>query len=89
MTRSKVSLHNGNTGKQERHFSRSGLNDNVRSPVKKSGAGNSNWGSYVDEIAIVENSHEEQNEVHRDDGQKLQLVDEETFQALRHPEQNV
>ncbi|SAM04707.1 hypothetical protein [Absidia glauca] len=86
MTRSKDHLQ---TGKQERHFARNGQNDNVRSPVKKSGAGHANWGSYADEIAIVEDVHAEQTEVSRDNDKKLQLVDKETFQSLRHPEQNV
>ncbi|KAI8339688.1 hypothetical protein BC941DRAFT_421181 [Chlamydoabsidia padenii] len=86
MTRSKDQLQNG---KQERHFARNGLNDNVRSPVKKSGAGHANWGTYADEIAVVEDAHMEYNDVSRDQDQKLQLVDKETFHSLRHPEQNV
>ncbi|KAI9303617.1 hypothetical protein BJ944DRAFT_268105 [Cunninghamella echinulata] len=73
--------------KNERHVARNGLSD-IRSPIKKAGAGHGNWGTYVDLEEFAEEDMKDQ-QVFRENSNKLQLVDEETFQSLRQSEQNV
>ncbi|CAO3634615.1 unnamed protein product [Cunninghamella echinulata] len=84
MTRSTNHIVNN---KNERHVARNGLSD-IRSPIKKAGAGHGNWGTYVDFEEFSEEDMKDQ-QVFRENSNKLQLVDEETFQSLRQSEQNV
>ncbi|KAI8074043.1 hypothetical protein BC940DRAFT_289860 [Gongronella butleri] len=80
MTRSKDAPYTQN---HDRHVARNGAD--IRGTMKKNGAGQGNWGSYEDEFSFVD---EDAHAPTAQSRQKLQLVDEETFQSLRQTEQN-
>ncbi|ORX62683.1 hypothetical protein DM01DRAFT_1003459 [Hesseltinella vesiculosa] len=79
MTRSKDNIYSYS---HDRHVARNGAD--IRGTVKKAGAGHGNWGSYADEIAIVEEDNKYEPMSHH----RQKLVDQETFQNLRQHEQN-
>ncbi|KAI9269286.1 hypothetical protein BDA99DRAFT_504069 [Phascolomyces articulosus] len=86
MTRTKKDPY---AAKHEKHVARNGLTD-IRSPLKKSGAGFGNWGLVGDELVDVKDDIHEQavTEVNKDT--KLQLVDSKVFEHLhRRGEQQV
>ncbi|CAO3632450.1 unnamed protein product [Cunninghamella blakesleeana] len=87
MTRSKEYTPNNKNDRHDRHVARNGLTD-IRSPIKKAGAGHGNWGTYVD-LEEVYDEDVKRDQVFRETENKLQLVDQETFQSMRQPEQNV
>ncbi|OAD77432.1 hypothetical protein PHYBLDRAFT_157756 [Phycomyces blakesleeanus NRRL 1555(-)] len=78
--------------RHEHHTSRNGLSD-VRNLLKKSGGGLANWGMLGEEVMDIEpyetGQHIQFDTTVRGTGNKLQLVDEETFYSMRHPEQEV
>ncbi|KAI9018642.1 hypothetical protein CLU79DRAFT_759676 [Phycomyces nitens] len=74
--------------RHEHHTSRNGLSD-VRNLLKKSGGGLANWGMLGEEVMDIEpfEQYTQTTATTRATGKKLQLVDEETFYSMRHPEQ--
>ncbi|KAI9494553.1 hypothetical protein BDB00DRAFT_818515 [Zychaea mexicana] len=77
------------TARHDKHIARNGLTD-IRSPLKKSGAGFANWGCLGEELVDVKDDFREQAvaDVRRDT--KLQLVDSEVFEHMhRRGEQQV
>ncbi|KAI8136715.1 hypothetical protein BJV82DRAFT_638536 [Fennellomyces sp. T-0311] len=87
MTRSKKDPNA--TARHEKHIARNGLTD-IRSPLKKSGAGFANWGYLGEELADVKDDLREQTVADASKDTKLQLVDSDVFEHMhRRGEQQV
>ncbi|KAI8079138.1 hypothetical protein BDF21DRAFT_35978 [Thamnidium elegans] len=82
MTRSKEGIN-----RHEKHVSRNGQSES-RFGIKKMGAGAGNWGVLGDEVPDVQEVARSEIESNTVTEVKLKLVDSQTFENLRHNEQN-